>query len=138
MKKVNVLFVMMLLLTFLLSSFAEEGPEYTIEDRFTEIASISASCNVLSGQASAQSALVPHLRRRTYLCVSLERSATGYDGWATIQPWTGSNNHGSCGAGGTFSVSSGYYYRTYAEGYVYDDDDNLLEHANCVSLVRYY
>lgn len=62
-----------------------------------------------------------------------------HDGqWNMIKTWTGSSSAGYSSAGGTKTVASGYTYRTFVTGYVYNSDGVVIEVVSLKSAERSY
>ncbi len=105
--------------------------------RYDYIRSISAQLSITGGTAQAFGDITPEGSRHTSIIVRLQKE-TSPGMWTTVAYWTGSNASGSSEAGGTRTISSGYNYRVYVVGKVYDSSGSVIETGTAYSPVQYY
>ncbi len=105
--------------------------------RYDYISSVAARLSIDGGTAKASGRIIPLGNRKTSIIVRLQRE-TSPGMWTTIAYWTGSNAAGSSEASGTHTISSGYNYRVYTVGKVYDSSGSVIETGTAYSSVHYY
>lgn len=123
MKKSIVIFTLcvLLIISFCMTAFAGD----LIMPCYTYTNEVKAKLSVSSGIATASGSIWPDGNLRTSVQVQLQRNDNGQ--WNTIATWRGSNSSGYSEAGGTKSLTSGYAYRTFTTGYVYNSDGVVIE-----------
>ncbi len=105
----------------LLSGFAEE-----MTMRYSYIMAMTAGLRISGSSASASGKIIPSGNRATDVSVMLQQQQS--DGsWTTVASWSGSNPCGVSEAGGTTNITTGYTYRTYVVGHVYDGNGNIID-----------
>ena len=105
----------------LFSAFAEE-----LSMRYSYIMAITAGLRISGGSASASGKIIPSGSYATDVSVMLQQRQS--DGsWVTVASWSGNNPCGVSEAGGTTTITTGYTYRTYVVGHVYDGDGNIID-----------
>lgn len=134
MKKVLSLVLAMLVLVFAIGSAYAEG---TIGARYTHTSSIVASLSINGGSAKASGKITPENSEATSILVRLQKE-TNPGEWTTIATWSGTKASGRSEAGGSKSVTSGYNYRVYVTGKVYDSSGNVIETVDKYSSTRSY
>ena len=97
---------------------------------------VTASLSISSGTATASGYIIPDGSMRSSVKVQLQRNDDGQ--WNTIATWRGSNSAGMSSAGGTKSLTSGYTYRTFVTGYVYNSDGVVVEVVSVKSHEKSY
>lgn len=122
----------MLIVTMGISAFASDD----VMPCYTYTSTVSASLSISSGTATAKGSIVPYNSRPTSVKVQLQRYSDGQ--WSTISTWKDSDTGGVSSAGGTKTVTSGYSYRTFVTGYVYDSDGVVIEVVSCISNTKTY
>ncbi len=132
-KRIGLLVCITLVLMFVVNAMAEVQDIF----RYDYISSISASLSFSSGTASASGRIIPIGKRHTSIIVRLQKE-TSPGMWTTVAYWTGSNTSGGSEAGGTHTISSGYNYRVYTVGKVYDSSGSVIETGTAYSSVHYY
>lgn len=103
---------------------------------FTYIDYVSVGFDINGSTASASGLISPNGNLHTRISVKLQRLEDGI--WKTRKIWNGSDTDGTCSAGGTYTLTSGYYYRVYVRGSVYDSNGAQLEVHNMTSQTKYY
>jgi len=103
---------------------------------FTYIDLVSVSFDINGGVASASGLISPNGNLHTRISVKLQILEDGV--WKTRKIWNGSNTAGTSSTGGTHTLTSGYYYRVYVRGSVYDSNGAQLEVHNMTSKTKYY
>lgn len=103
---------------------------------FNYIDYVSVSFDISGGAATASGLISPRGNLHTRISVKLQVLEDGV--WKTRKIWNGSNTAGTCSAGGTHTLTSGYYYRVYVRGSVYDSNGAQLEVHNMTSKTKYY
>lgn len=94
--------------------------------RYSYISTINATLRIHGNTASATGIIVPSSSYATDISVMLQQQQS--DGsWVTITSWSGSNASGYSEAGGSTTVITGYTYRTYVIGHVYDSENNVID-----------
>ena len=106
-----------------------------VTPRYTYTAIISASLDFSGGRAVSAGAIYPHGLRATSVEVRLQQYID--NDWRTIGMWSGSCSEGPSEAGGSEEIDTGFTYRTYTKGIVYDDDGNVLETVKFYSDEKY-
>lgn len=101
------------------------------------VSSLSASLTIDSGTANAVGMVYVSPKMKTSITVRLQRENSSGK-WATIETWTGSNVSGASEAGGTRALISGYNYRVYVIGRVYDSAGTVIETAYKYSPTKSY
>ena len=134
MRKVMCLGMCLLLIAAMTGvAYAEEG----IMPCYAYVNSIKASLSVSSGTAKAVGNIIPSGDLKTSIIVRLQReSSTG--SWTTISTWTSSNESGKSEAGGTKALTSGYNYRVYVTGKVYNSAGTVIETVEKYSTIKAY
>ena len=93
--------------------------------RYQYARSVTAGLNIAGSTAECYGNIVPIDNMKTSIVVRLQKKEG--ETWKTIRTWTGSNSAGQSEAGGTKSIVTGYEYRVYVTGKVYDSGDNVVE-----------
>ena len=94
--------------------------------RYSYISVISASLQIRGSTAKATGRIVPSGNLATDISVKLQQQQS--DGsWLTVASWSNSSSSGFCDAGGSATIVTGYTYRTYVVGHVYDADGNIID-----------
>lgn len=104
------------------------------QPNYTYVSGVSANLSISGGTAKVTSRITPQGSRKTTLTARLQQKVGGK--WKTIATWTDSNDSGTSEAGGSKSVSSGYSYRAYVTGRVYDASGKVLETVDKASATR--
>lgn len=134
MKRVVALVLVCAVLIVTLGSVAFASGD--IMPRYDYTSNIRASLNITGGTATATGSITPDYSYRTSVTVRLQRNDDGQ--WNTIKTWRGSNSGGCSSAGGTKTVASGYTYRTFVTGYVYNSDGVVIEVVSLKSAEKSY
>lgn len=111
--------------------------EESIILRYSYVSSLSASLSISSGTAQAAGKVSPSNNLRTSITVRLQKE-NSRGRWSTIVVWTGSNESGASEAGGTKVLTSGYNYRVYVTGKVYDSAGEVIETVDKYSAIESY
>ena len=105
----------------LFSAFAEE-----LTMRYSHIMAITAGLRISGSSASASGDIEPSGNYATSVSVMLQQQQS--DGsWVTVASWSGNSPIGGSEAGGTTNITTGYTYRTYVVGHVYDGNGNIID-----------
>lgn len=128
---------LMLCILVLISSIGVAYADDDIMLCYTYVDSIKASLNISSGTATATGNVIPAGSMKSSVTVRLQREGSSGN-WSTISTWTGTNEKGKSEAGGTKSLVSGYNYRVYVTGKVYDSKGNVVETVNKYSTTKAY
>ena len=124
-RQITVVIALTLVGIILCSAFA--GAESLIA-RYSYISSISATLRVTGSTATASGRIIPTTGYASDVSVMLQEQQS--DGsWVTIASWNASNPSGYSNTGGTATIVTGYSYRTYVIGHVYDSDNNVIDSA---------
>lgn len=124
-RQITVVIALTLVGIILCSAFASAESQVF---RYSYISSISATLRVTGSTAKASGRIIPTTRYASDISVMLQQQQN--DGsWLTVASWTGSNSSGFSEAGGTTTIATGYSYRTYVIGHVYDSDNNVIDTA---------
>lgn len=103
------------------SAFAEE-----LTSRYSYIMLISAGLRINGSSASSSGQIIPSGNYATNISVNLQQQQS--DGtWVTVASWSNNSASGFCDAGGSTTIATGYTYRTYVIGHVYDADGNIID-----------
>lgn len=132
-RRVKVVMVLALVLSFAGMAFAEQGQ---LELRYTHTAKIVASLKISGNKAMAAGSITPSGKYDTKITVRLQRGKNNQ--WITIATWNGSGKAGSAEAGGTKVLPKGYDYRAKVTGYVYDASGKLVETVTKYSSTKSY
>lgn len=132
-KGFSLVMCLVLILSIVGVAHAEDG----IMPCYSYTSSIAASLSINDGVAKAAGKITPEDSRRTTITVRLQRESSSGT-WVTISTWTGSNASGKSEAGGTKSLTSGYNYRVYVTGKVYNSSGTVLETVNKYSTTKAY
>ncbi len=124
-------------LVLALSAVAAAHAEGDIMLCYDYVSSVNASLNINSGTADVLGKVYTGKNLKTSITVRLQRENSSGK-WVTIETWTGSDESGLCIAGGTRALISGYNYRVYVIGRVYDDEGTLIETAYKYSPTKSY
>jgi len=124
---------LVLMLSIVSVAHAEEG----IMPCYSYTSSIAASLSISGGVAKAAGKITPEDSRHTSITVRLQRESSSGT-WVTISTWTGSNAGGKSEAGGTKSLTSGYDYRVYVTGKVYNSAGTVIETIDKYSATKSY
>ena len=142
MKGIKAIYMILIALLVLLlheSAFSlEQDIDTNNNDRYTYIDRIGAKCTISSGVATSSGTITPKNHMRTSVTTRLQKSSDGVSGWTTISTWYGSSTGGTSVATGEKMLSSGYYYRTYVVGKVYDTSGSVVETATKTTTNHYY
>ena len=111
--------------------------EHNVMPCYDYVSSISATLSITSGIAKATGMVNVAQNQKTSIIVRLQRE-TRNGSWITIASWSASNNSGASEAGGTKSLNSGYNYRVYVTGKVYNDAGSVIETINKYSVTKSY
>ena len=107
--------------TSVCSAFAED-----LASRYSYITLISAGLRINGSSASSNGQIIPSGNYATDISVKLQQQQS--DGsWVTVASWSDSNPSGACSTGGSTTITTGYTYRTYVVGHVYDGDGNIID-----------
>ena len=129
----NVLLSLVMILMLTGTIYADTGEGF----RYNYIRNMTARLNITGGTAKAVGDITPEGSRQTSIIVRLQKeSSPGM--WTTVAYWTGSNASGISEAGGTRTISSGYNYRVYVVGKVYDSSGSVIETGTAYSSVHYH
>ena len=107
-----------------------------VSPRYTYTAAVIASLDFSAGRAVSSGAILPHGLKASSVVVRLQQYFENE--WRTIGMWSGNSSGGPSEAGGSEEIDTGFEYRTYTRGTVYDSDGNVLEIVNFYSDVKYY
>lgn len=132
-KEICLVLGLLLALSAVGAAHAEDG----IMPCYDYVSSVHASLNIDSGTASAVGKVYVGKKMQTSITVRLQRENSNGK-WVTIVTWTGGDESGLCIAGGTRALISGYNYRVYVIGRVYDDEGTLIETAYRYSPTKSY
>lgn len=124
---------LMLIVAIIGVAFAEEG----IMPCYMYVNSIKASLSVSAGTATAVGNVIPSGGLKTSVIVRLQRESSP-GSWITLSIWTGNNESGKSEAGGKKAIMSGYNYRVYVTGKVYDNAGTVIETVNKYSTTKAY
>ena len=127
--------VVSLMLVLSVTSFA--SAECTIMPRYTYASAVSANLSITSGTARAVGKVATDQNLKTSIIVRLQKEYSSGK-WTTISTWTGSNESGASEAGGTKTLTSGYNYRVYVTGKVYDSAGTVIETVDKYSTTKSY
>lgn len=128
---------LVLCLTLLLSIISVTLAEAEIMPCYAYTSSIAATLNISGGSAQAAGKIMPEDGQRTAIIVRLQRENSN-GSWITLAIWTGSNASGKSEAGGTKAIASGYNYRVYVTGKVYNDAGVVIESVDKYSATKSY
>ena len=132
-KKICRLIYLLLVLFIVNVAHADEG----IVPYYAYTSSISASLSINGAVARAAGKITPENSLHTSITVRLQKESSS-GAWSTISTWTGSNTSGKSEAGGTKVIASGYKYRVYVTGKVYNSAGSVIETVNKYSAVKSY
>lgn len=134
MKKVACIVLVLMLISVPLSyAYANNS----VMPCYTYIDMIQAGLSINSGTAKASGSVFPAGNLKTSITVRLQRESS--DGtWITISTWIGSNNNGASEAGGTKELKTGYNYRVYVVGKVYNSNGVAVETIKKYSAIKSY
>ena len=124
----------LLLVLFVATVASAEG---TIMPRYTYVSKINSTLSISSGTASAVGLVTTSQKLKTSIIVRLQREYSSGK-WTTISTWTSSNESGASEAGGTKTLTSGYNYRVYVTGKVYDSAGTVIETVERYSTTKSY
>lgn len=124
---------LMLIVTMAGIAYAEEG----IMPCYTYVKNTRATLSISSGTATVLGNIQPSGNLKTSVIVRLQRESNS-GSWTTISTWTDSNECGKSEAGGTKALTSGYNYRVYITGKVYNSSGIVLETVNTYSTTKTY
>lgn len=124
-------------LALLLSITGTVHAEEEVMPCYAYICSINVKFSISGGIVTAVGEIKPQDGQHTSVTVRLQRENSAGT-WTTIETWTGSNAAGKSEAGGTRALISGYNYRVYVIGRVYDDEGTLIETAYKYSPTKSY
>jgi len=133
--KKSICLVLSLLLVLFTATTASAG--CTITPRYAYVSAISANLSITSGTARAVGKVANDQKLKTSIIVRLQREYSSGK-WTTISTWTGSNESGASEAGGTKALMSGYNYRVYVTGKVYDNAGTVIETVESYSTTKSY
>lgn len=133
--KKSICLVLSLLLVLFTATTASAG--CTITPRYAYVSAISANLSITSGTARAVGKVANDQKLKTSIIVRLQREYSSGK-WTTISTWTGSNESGASEAGGTKALMSGYNYRVYVTGKVYDSAGTVIETVESYSTTKSY
>lgn len=133
--KKSICLVLSLLLVFFAATAA--SAECTITPRYAYVSAISANLSITSGTARAVGKVANDQNLKTSIIVRLQREYSSGK-WTTISTWTGSNESGASEAGGTKALTSGYNYRVYVTGKVYNSAGTVIETVEKYSTTKLY
>lgn len=111
--------------------------EKRITPYYSYTSSITASLSINDGIAKATGKVIPEENRHTSITVHLQQESDSGT-WFTISTWTSNNTSGKSEAGGTKSLVSGYNYRVYVTGKVYNSAGAAIETVNKYSVTKSY
>ena len=123
-----------LLCVMVLPASANTGNEYLLEYDHINTVTANLSISGFWGIASCDGSITARGDYPVYVEVYLQQHTE--DGWETLQVWT-SEDQMHTDAGGKYAVASGYQYRTYVIGYVYDSDGEVIDSATAKYAVTY-
>lgn len=128
---------LMMCLVLMLSIVNVASVEEGIMPCYSYTSSIAASLSISDGVAKAAGKITPEDSQHTSITVRLQRKSSSGT-WSTISTWTGSNAGGKSEAGGTKSLTSGYDYRVYVTGKVYNSTGTVIETIDKYSATKSY
>lgn len=128
---------LVLSLMLMLSLVTVANAESDIMPCYAYVSSLSASLSINSGTAKAAGRIVADPSHEASITVRLQRQNSSGT-WVTISSWTDSNSNGSSEAGGTKAITSGYDYRVYVTGKVYNSAGTVIETVNKYSTTKSY
>ncbi len=135
-KRITVLF---LVFVFAILSISFSSAEDEDGIRYSHFKSVSATLDISGGVASSYGSATPRISSETRMVTILVVLQKYDDGvWRIVKSWSATAYNTTASAGGTWSVPSGYQYRTYVSAKVYDGDGHLLEHVTKTSGIVYY
>lgn len=134
MKKVICLVLCLMLAFPVIGSASEEDG---IMVCYEYINNLNVNLKITAGTAIASGKSSTKGKSQTSVTVRLQKSSDG-EKWATIATWKGTKSSGISEASGTKTLTSGYSYRVWVNGKVYDSDGTVLESANKYSSVQRY
>lgn len=124
-----------IVLALLLSTVALAAVrEPDAQPNYTYASGVSANLSISGGTAKVTSRITPQGSRKTTLTARLQQKVDGK--WKTIATWSDSNASGFSSISESKSVTSGYSYRAYVTGRVYDASGKVLETVNKASAAR--
>lgn len=129
-RKISLILMVSALLCSGIAMSDEISPRYAYTDY------IDASLEFSNGRAISIGSIFAYGMRATSVEVRLQQYFE--NDWRTIGLWTGSSSGGTSEAGGSEEIDTGFEYRTYTRGKVYDSNGNVLETVNFYSDVKYY
>lgn len=125
-----------LIITLLLSTVVFAYAENEIQPRYLHIKGLTAGVkiNTILGIATCESKIIVLGTNTVKIVCKLQY----YDGttWKTLKEWSKTGTT-SASITGSYAISSGYMYRTFATGYVYNDQNVLIENAT-IADTEYY
>lgn len=133
--KKSICLVLSLLLVLFTATAA--SAECTVMPRYAYVSEISSSLSISSGTARAVGVIATDQKLKTSIIVRLQREYSSGK-WTTISTWTGSNESGNSEAGGTKALTSGYNYRVYVTGKVYNSAGTVVETVERYSTTKSY
>lgn len=133
--KRSICLVLSLLLVLFTATAA--SAECTIMPRYAYVSTINSSLSISSGTARAVGKVATDQNMKTSIIVRLQREYSSGK-WTTISTWTSSNESGASEAGGTKTLTSGYNYRVYVTGKVYDSAGTVIETVDKYSTTKTY
>ena len=104
--------------------------------RYTYTTCVEAGLEFSGGRAVSSGGIFPYNLRATSVEVRLQQFYE--NDWRTIGLWTATNSAGRSYAQGSEEIDTGFEYRTYTRGTVYDSNGNVLEVVKFYSDVKYY
>ena len=128
---------LVLCLVFALGAVGVVHAEEDIMLCYEYVSSINASLSISSGTAKAAGKVCSSDNLKTSITVRLQRKSSNGT-WSTISTWTDSNNSGASEAGGTKTLTSGYSYRVYVTGKVYNSAGTVVETVDKYSATKSY
>lgn len=128
---------LVLCLILALSMATVANAESNIMPCYDYVSSISSTLSINSGTAKAVGKVATDQNLKTSIVVRLQRESSSGT-WITISSWTGSNSDGASEAGGTKAITSGYDYRVYVTGKVYNSAGTVIETVNKYSTTKSY
>lgn len=135
-KTLSVILVVLLLLSATVPA-SGTTPE-AVTPRYTHTASISASLPTIDptwGIATCTSAITASYYLPVKVLCELQRYTS--EGWVTIKSWEATGTM-QAAVQGKYALYTHYWYRVKTTGYVYSDDNVLLETTTVTSPEQYY
>lgn len=133
-KSVSVILVVLLVISLALPVYATEPQQ--IMPRYTYVDSIWACITIDStwGIATCEGEVITKGAYPVEVVVSLQVYKNGR--WETIKSWSNEDTY-SVYLSKSYAVMSGYQYRAYVEGYVYNSNNAVIESTSLAHSTYY-